>query len=197
LSTGFITYSFNYIILRNIGAYGIAAFSVIMYINNLVISTMIAVNQAMQPLVSYYNGKKNLKKTQSLLIFSLTTAVIWGLIFFVSSQLFTDQLVSLFILPSNTEAYQIAVSGLRIFSFSFLLIGVNVILSGYFTALRFTRKATIVSMSRGYIFIALSLIILPTYFGDIGIWGSAIISEILTLGIALSLYLSYAKAKVK
>lgn len=197
LSAGFTIFIFNFVILRYIGDNGLAAFSVIMYINNLVIMTMIAVNQAMQPLVSYYNGRNEIEKIQKLLHLSLKTAIFWGLFFFISSQFFTERLVSFFILPSNVEIFEIALSGLRIFSFGFLLTGVSIVLSGYFTALKSTRIAAAISVLRGYLFITVALIILPNILGTLGIWVSPLINEILTLSVAVFLYLSSTKNTMK
>lgn len=193
LSAGFITFIFNFMILRYIGDNGVAAFSVIMYVNNLVIMTMIAVNQAMQPLVSYYNGKKEVDKIQKLLGLSLKTAVLWSGFFFICSQVFTKRLVSFFILPSNTEVFEISVFGLKAFSISFLFVGINIVLSGYFTALKSTKKATILSMLRGYIFITIAIFIMPSILGDVGIWSSTLVNEVLTLSVAVFLYLYKAR----
>lgn len=193
LSAGFITFIFNFMILRYIGDNGVAAFSVIMYVNNLVIMTMIAVNQAMQPLVSYYNGKKEVDKIQKLLGLSLKTAVLWSGFFFICSQVFTKRLVSFFILPSNTEVFEISVFGLKAFSISFLFVGINIVLSGYFTALKSTKKATILSMLRGYIFITIAIFIMPNILGDVGIWSSTLVNEVLTLSVAVFLYLYKAR----
>ncbi len=188
LSAGFTTFVFNFAILKYIGPYGIAAFGVIMYINNLVLMTMIGINQGMQPLISYYNGKGDDKNISKLLSLSLKTSVGFAILFFVSSQLFTQELVSLFIEPSNIEAFQISLEGLKIFSFGFLVCGFNIIFSGYFTALKETNKATTISMLRGYILISLSLFVLPMLLDDFGIWVSPFIYEIVTLGITLTIY---------
>lgn len=197
LSAGFTTFIFNFVILRYIGDYGLAAFSVIMYVNNLVIMTMIAVNQAMQPLVSYYNGRKEVGKIKKLLNLSLKTSLFWGVFFFLSSQFFGEKLVSLFILPSNVEVFEIALSGLKIFSFGFLLTGVNIVLSGYFTALKSTRKATAISTLRGYLFITVALVVLPRFLGTLGIWASPLVNELFTLGVTALIYLPSAKSTIK
>lgn len=188
LSAGFTTFVFNYVILRHIGPEGIAAFSVIMYLNNLVLMSMIAVNQGMQPLISFYNGREDQKSIKRLLALALKTSLIFGLVFFIASQLFNEQLVSLFLKASNKEAFQISLKGLKIFSFGFLVCGLNIVFSGYFTALKETKKATIISSLRGYILICIVLFILPNIFGDVGIWIAPLVYEALTLFITLTIY---------
>ncbi|WP_053957201.1 MATE family efflux transporter [Inediibacterium massiliense] len=191
LSAGFTTFIFNFFILKHIGPSGISGFGVIMYINNLVLMTMIGINQGIQPLISYYDGKGEYKNIQTLLHLALKTAIVFALIFFVSSQFLTDQLVSFFINPSDVTEFKISVYGLKIFSIGFLICGFPIILSGYFTALKLIQKATIISILRGYLLITLTLFLLPMVLQDLGIWIAPFVYEALTLGIAIYLYLDH------
>ncbi|HSH36682.1 MATE family efflux transporter [Schnuerera sp.] len=191
LSAGFTTFVFNFAISKHIGTYGLAAFGVIMYLNNLVLMTMVGINQGMQPLISYYNGEGNHKNIENLLTLALKTSLAFSVLFFGISQGFTKQLVSLFINPSNKQAFLLAIKGLKIFSFGFLICGFNIILSGYFTALKETTKGTIISTLRGYILITLTLLILPNIWGNIGIWISSLVCEVLTLAIAFTIYIRF------
>ncbi|SNS31065.1 putative efflux protein, MATE family [Anaerovirgula multivorans] len=188
LSTGFTTFAFNFVVIKYIGSYGLAAFSIIMYLNNLVLMTMIGVNQGMQPLISFYNGKNDYKSIKKLLQLALKTSLVFGLLFFVSSQLFTEQLVSLFIDTANKQALKISLVGLKIFSFGFLICGFNIIFSGYFTALKETKKATIISSLRGYILMCIVLFILPAAWGNFGIWVAPLFYEALSLSVTLVIY---------
>ncbi len=188
LSAGFTTFVFNFAISKHIGTYGLAAFGVIMYLNNLVLMTMVGINQGMQPLISYYNGKGNYKNIDYLLDLALKTSISFAVLFFGISQLFPKQLVSFFIEPSNRNAFLLSIKGLKIFSFGFLICGFNIILSGYFTALKETTKGTVISTLRGYVLITLILFILPNIWGNFGIWISSLVCEALTLTVALTVY---------
>lgn len=196
LSAGFTTFVFNFVILRTIGNDGIAAFGVIMYLNNLVLMTMIGINQGMQPLISYYNGQKNNEKILKLLQMSLKTATVFGLFFLIIAQIWGNELVMLFISPTNTEPFKIAVEAVRIFSFGFLVCGINIVLSGYFTALKLSVKAMIISILRGYGLITVVLLVLPNILGDTGIWIAPIVYETATLLIAIPMYLEYKTKKL-
>ena len=142
----------------------------------------------MQPLISYYNGKENYKNIDSLLALALKTSLAFAVLFFGISQLFPNQLVSLFINPSNRNTFLLAIKGLDVLGFGFLICGFNIVLAGYFTALKETVKGTVVSTLRGYILITLTLLILPNIWESFGIWISSLVCEILTLGIALTIY---------
>ncbi|QZY55180.1 MATE family efflux transporter [Crassaminicella profunda] len=185
LSTGITVYLFNYMILKHIGNRGITAFGVIMYVNNLVIMTMVAINQGMQPLVSFYHGKRDFIRIKKLLSLSFKTILLCSCLFVFVSQFFTDYLVSMFIDPSNLTVYQLSKKSLKIFSYSFMICGINILLSGYFTALKETKKASLISILRGLIVITCFIFILPHFLGSFGIWISSLLNEVFTLCISL------------
>ena len=56
LSTGLIILLFNQSILATIGDNGLVAYSIISYINTLILSTMLGISQGLQQLSSYYIG---------------------------------------------------------------------------------------------------------------------------------------------
>ncbi|TCO68722.1 MATE family efflux transporter [Marinisporobacter balticus] len=146
LSTGVTVYLFNYMILKHIGDDGIAAFGVIMYVNNLVIMTMVGINQGMQPLVSFYYGKRDFTRIKKLLSLSFKTTLLFSCLFLCICQFFTDSLVTMFIAPSNIIVYHLSKKALKIFSYSFIICGMNILLSGYFTALKEIKKAFLISI---------------------------------------------------
>ncbi|WP_353893652.1 MATE family efflux transporter [Proteinivorax hydrogeniformans] len=181
LSAGFTVFVFNFVIARAVGAEGLASFGVIMYINSLVVMTMIGINQGIQPIISFYNGKNETKPISKILSLAIKTSIGFCVMFFAISQLFTEQVVSLFIDSKNTDIYMLSVNSLRLFSFGFLLSGFNIITSGYFTALRKTKKATIISLLRGYLVVTISVFVLPFIFGELGIWLAPFFYEGITL----------------
>lgn len=187
LSAGITVFLFNYSILKYIGTDGVAAFGVIMYINNLALMTMVGINQGMQPLISFYNGREDGEKAKKILRYGLEFSMAFALLFLFVCQFFTDQLVALFIDPTNKAVFDISRNGLKVFSLSFLICGLNVILSGYFAALKQSSKATCISLLRGIIAIAAFILLLPHLWGDFGIWISPIFSEIATLSVTLLL----------
>ena len=65
------------------------------------------------------------------------------------------------------------------------MMGHVVITSGYMVALEEPRKAFVLSISRGILFVLLSLFVCTTLFKENGIWISCTVSEIFCLAIAL------------
>ncbi|MDE8081841.1 MATE family efflux transporter [Erysipelothrix rhusiopathiae] len=193
LSSGFITFVFNLGVAFYFGSNGLAAFGVLMYLTNLVTVTMIGINQGIQPLISFYHGQKQTKLMDWILNDALFISVLCGLGFFILCQTLPEVLVSGFINVENIEPFNLAVKALPIFSYGFLLSGINIVLAGYFTALERIRPAMLISMMRGYLLVALCVISLPYLFGASAIWLAPLTYELLTLVVSLILFKHYKK----
>lgn len=189
LSIGFTTFIFNFFIIRWIGPHGIAAFGVLMYLNNLVMMTMIGINQGMQPLVSYFNGKNDQDSIRSIIGLSLKTVLGFSLLFFFISQRMNEYVVRLFISPEHEQSFQLSISALKWFGFGFLLSGFNVFISGLFTALRFSKKASVISFLRGYVLVGVTLTVMTMGWGSNAIWMAPVVYEAITLVVALVMVL--------
>lgn len=83
LSTGVSAFVFNRAIVRVIGDQGLVAFSVITYVNTVIVMTMTGISQGLQPLVSFYYGKKEEKNYKTLLKYAFTAQVIISLAAFL------------------------------------------------------------------------------------------------------------------
>ena len=193
LTSGIVILLFNQTILRYIGESGIVTYSIICYVGTLVIMTMIAITQGMQPLCSYYYGKEEFKTIKKLIKMGLKAVSISSIAIFIICIVFAKEIVYIFIKDSSSPLFTYSISAFRLFSSSFLVLGFNVLVSGYFASIE-AFKATIISISRGLIFISLALFSLSFYFGDTGIWIATLISELICL--LLSSYLLLKRNKI-
>ena len=194
LTSGIIILLFNQTILKYIGEDGIITYSIICYMSTLVIMTMIAITQGMQPLCSFYYGKNDTTTIKKLIKLSLKSILISSIIIFLLSIIFTKEIVFIFIKDTSSNLYLYSISAFRIFSTSFLILGFNILISGYFASIEEPFKATIISLCRGIIFITISLFLLSFYSGDTGIWISTLVAEIVCL--IISIYLLLRRNKV-
>lgn len=194
LTSGIVILLFNQTILRYIGENGIVTYSIICYVSTLVIMTMIAITQGMQPLCSYYYGKEEFKTIKKLIKMGLKAVSISSIAIFIICIVFAKEIVYIFIKDSSSPLFTYSISAFRLFSSSFLVLGFNVLVSGYFASIEEAFKATIISISRGLIFISLALFSLSFYFGDTGIWIATLISELICL--LLSSYLLLKRNKI-
>ena len=84
--------------------------------------------------------------------------------------------------------------GLKLFSPVFLFIGLNVFLSGYFTALGNGFISALISSMRSLILVAVFILILPKLIGVAGVWMTMPLAEAVTIFIAVYLYRTYGKS---
>ena len=187
LTSGIVILLFNQSILRFIGESGVITYSIICYVNTLVIMTMIGITQGMQPLCSYYYGKEEYSTVLTLLKMSLKTIGVVSILTVIISLLFGEQIVSVFISSSDFELFDKSVLAFRTFSLSFLILGFNVLISGFCAAVEKPLNATIISLSRGLILISICLFAMIIFLGGNGIWISSIVSEVICLCISIIL----------
>jgi len=189
LSVGIVVFLFNRAILNYYGSIGLVAFGIISYINNFILMTMIGLTQGMQPIVSYLNSKGKHKKRDEIFYLTLKSALVIGLSFFLLTIIFKGTIVGFF--TTDLETSDFTLNALIIFAPSFILGGINIVFSGFFTAMEKTKEAGIIALFRGVILIPLFLKYLPAILDKESIWGTALMSEFLTVFIATFLYISY------
>lgn len=71
--------------------------------------------------------------------------------------------------------------GLLIFAPEFILMGINVIASMYFTALGKAKESALISSLRGLIILLILTFIFPAFFGITGVWIISPLTEALTM----------------
>ncbi|GCD10509.1 MATE family efflux transporter [Clostridium tagluense] len=186
VTTGIVIYVFNQVILKKLGDNGIVTYSIISYINLLVLMTMIGITQGMQPLTSFYYGKGDRPALNTLFKMSAKTIAFISILIFIIINVFTPSIVGVFMdATANAESFNYSIRALRIFSLSFILVGYNILISGYFASIAKPKYATIISISRGLVAISISLFLMTLILGETGIWLATAISEGVTLILSL------------
>lgn len=178
MSNGIVLFLYNRTILSVIGVGGVVCYTVIGYINTLVIMIISGVSQGIQPLISFHHGKKEGHICRSFYKMGLVTAVIFGVIAFAVSHLFAHGLVGMF-LKTSSPSFDMGVEALRLYAWSFLLAGYNIVTAAYFTATEHPHLSLPVSLGRGLLFPAASLALLPLIIGGRGVWLSAAAAELI------------------
>jgi len=148
---------------------------------------MIGIAQGMQPLSSYYFGAKDFKKVQALFKMGSKSIITASIIVFTVCIVFSDPIVSLFIHRSETTLFSEAIRVFKIYSISFLFLGVNVIVSAFFVSVENPIVSTIISLGRGFVIVTISLFTMIFLFGGEGIWYTTIVSELICMLISLIL----------
>jgi putative MATE family efflux protein len=180
-SAGFIIFMFNRIILVKIGEIGIITYTVIMFVNNVVLMTMSGISQGVQPLISYYYGRNDKKIYLGFLKMSVKTVAGLSLVTYVSCMIFSEQINGIFINRGNIEMFQYSVNAFRMYVSAYLIVGFNVVLVGFYAAIEKPLYSMIISTGRGLVIIAGSLFIMTELLGANGIWLSSAVAEAICL----------------
>lgn len=195
MATGVVIMAFNINIMTIIGSDGISAFSVISYVSTLVTMTMIGFSQGLQPIISFNYGAQANKRVLKLLKIGTFIVFSLGIFFFLLINIFADELVSIFI-KENKALFLLTKEAIIYYSFTYILMGINIIISSYFTAIENAFISSILSVLRDLIFINILLLLLPEIFNTKGIWLSAPINEAIMLLISTLFFLSNRCEKI-
>lgn len=177
LSNGLVIFLFNHTILRYIGEQALPAYTIISYVNTLVLMTMTGTAQGMQPLVSFSLGAGRRRDCHRLLKYGLAAAALFAGLSFALGELGAPLMVGAF-LDRSSAVFAYSVSALRMYGWSFLVVGFNVVFAAFFTAVERPGPAFAISISRSLVLLAVSLLTLPVLLGDRGIWYSTLASEL-------------------
>ena len=192
LVTGIITMMFNWTMLRYVGENGVAAVTIIMYVLMFASALYTGYSYGVAPMTSYYYGEQNHEKMKKLVTTSLKVIAGISLVTVAASFLLTKPLVSIFARPDN-PVYGLAVTGNRICTIALLFIGFNIFASGMFTALSNGVVSAVLAFSRSFVFMLITMIVLPLFFGVNGVWLATPAAELMALVLSGAMLLKYRK----
>ena len=192
LVTGIITMLFNWTMLTFAGEDGVAAVTIIMYVLMFASSLYTGYSYGAAPMLSYYYGEQNYTKLKKLVAVSLKVIAEISLVTAAVSFLLTRPLVSVFASPDN-PVYDLAVTGNRICSAALLFIGFNIFASGLFTALSNGVVSAVLAFSRSFVFMMITMIVLPRIMGVNGIWLATPAAELMALALSAFMFSKYRK----
>lgn len=184
ISGAITTYLYNIVMLRFLGEAGVAAITIVLYVQFLLVAAHLGFTSGVAPRISYNYGKNNKEELKNIIKHSLVFIGILSLASFVISMVMAPTLVGIFT-PKSNEVYDIALYGFRLFSIAFICCGINIFTSGMFTAFSNGKVSAIVSVLRTLIFVVVGLIALPLMLGVNGVWLVVPFAEITTSIVAI------------
>ena len=192
LVPGIITMMFNWTMLHYIGENGVAAVTIIMYVLMFASSLYTGYSYGVAPMLSFYHGEQNHEKLKKLVGMSLKVIAAISVLTVGASFLLTRPLVSVFARPDH-PVYDLAVAGNRICTIALLFIGFNIFASGMFTALSNGIISAVLAFSRSFVFMLVTMLVLPLLFGVTGIWFATPAAELMALVLSAFMFLKYRR----
>ena len=196
ISMSIMSIVFNLFLLKYGGTTGVAAFSVIMYVDSVIGMLVFGMADSLQPAISYCYGAGLMGKVKAMF-----RRVILGAIVLSSASLlfmmFLGQYVApLFVKPEDTELLAVSIIGMKLFSLSYLTGWVDMCFSSYFTALERPARSMLTSFFGTLVFPIAALFALTPMLKLSGVWLSAFASCTVSAIFTVILYFTM-KTKVK
>ena len=200
LVTGIITMMFNWTMLHYVGEDGVAAVTIIMYVLMFASSLYTGYSYGVAPMLSFYYGESSLNegniqthdKLRKLVALSMKVIAVISMVTVAASFMLTRPLVSVFARPDN-PVYDLAVTGNRICTVALFFIGFNIFASGMFTALSNGIVSAVLAFSRSFVFMLITMIVLPLILGVNGIWLATPAAELMALALSVFMFLKYRR----
>jgi putative MATE family efflux protein len=156
------------ILNKSLGTYGgdvaISGMGVINSITMLILMPIFGINQGSQPIIGYNYGAKRFDRVKETLKLAIAAATVIVVIGFIGTQLFPEQLISLFN-SKDKELISFGARALRIFLIFLPIIGFQIVSANYFQAVGKPKQAMFLSLSRQVVILIPALLILPKFFG--------------------------------
>ena len=193
IAGGMTTMVLNFLILGLSGSIGVAAYGVVANVAIVATAIFSGISQGSQPLVSYHYGKEDHTGCQKLLRYALTTVCIFAPALFLLVFFFAPQIVRAYLSHAGDTLIEYSIGAFRRYSVSYLLLGFNIVIGGFMTAIECPVPAISISVGRGLALQSAVLLLLAAIFGGDAVWYTPIFSEALCLVMSLLFLRSYRR----
>ncbi len=183
---------YNLQLMKYIGAAGVSAYGIIMYLGFILCAVFIGYNMGISQVIAFNFGAGNKAELKSLLHHSLVLISIGGIVMTLAAEVFAPLIAKCFV-SYDAALCELSTHAMRIYMLSTLICGFNMFTSAWFTALNNGIVSAVAAFVRTLVFELASVFILPAIVGIEGIWMSVNVAEILALVLSLSLIFGFRK----
>ena len=185
ISASVVSMIYNFQLMKFAGEDGVAAYGVLMYVQFVFIALFIGYAIGSAPIVGYHYGATNHSELKNMLKKSIIIMSISGVIMTLLAQALALPIAKVFV-GYDEGLFDMTVHAFRVFSFSFILAGINIFASSFFTALNNGAVSAAISFLRTLIFQSTAVIVLPMIWELDGIWLSITVAEVFALIISVT-----------
>ncbi len=192
VSMSIVNILYNFQLMKFAGENGIAAYGVIMYAGFIFAAAFIGYSIGCAPVIGYHYGAGNNSELKNMFRKSIMIVSVTGTAMVILAEALANPLSSLFV-GYDKALFDMTAHGFRIYSLSFLIFGISIFGSAFFTALNDGAVSAAISFLRTLVFQAVMIIILPAVFGLEGVWFALVAAELLALAVTVSLFAAMRK----
>ena len=186
ISISLVNMLYNFQLMNFAKEDGVAAYGVIMYVNFIFVAVFLGYAIGTAPIIGYHYGAGNKDEMKNVYRKSIGFNVVAGILMCIVAILLAAPLAKLFV-GYDPTLYEMTKWGFTVYSISFVVMGLNIYGSSFFTALGNGLVSALLSFLRTLLFQVVALLVLPIFWGLNGIWFSIVAAE----GVALILTLIF------
>lgn len=191
---GVVTWLFNRTIVVYLHEIGISAATIVLYARFMLSSVLSGYSSGVAPVISFNNGRKDLKQLRFLFNTSLKVVLVGSALVCLASVVLRDAIVSLFA-SGEPELAELARHGIFLFAFSYLFSGVNTFSATLFSALNKGKLSAIMACMNTFVFLVAAMFLLPRLgLGADGVWLAVPAAEFLSLCLSVTLLIKNRKS---
>jgi putative efflux protein, MATE family len=175
----------NNLIVRYGGDKGVAVMGIATSLVNLMLMPIIGVNTGIQPIIGFNYGAGLYARARRTL--RLSIAAVCGIcaLAYALFWAFSSQLIGLFV-PGEGEVIALGVKGLRIYLASMPIVGIVMLGTGYFQAIKKPIPALVPNLVRQLALLVPLYIVLPLFLGLSGVWMAGPITDAASVIVTLA-----------
>ncbi len=184
VSISLVNMLYNMQLLRYVGEDGLAAYGVVQYLAFVFLATFFGYSIGSAPIISYHFGAQNTSELKNLLKKSLVIMIGIGAVMTALCEGLARPLSMIFV-SYDRALLDMTTLAMRIFGVSFILSGISIFSSSFFTALNNGLVSAIISFMRTLVFQIFAIMVMPLLFGLNGIWTAVIVAEGLSVIVSI------------
>lgn len=185
ISTSLVNMLYNYQLMRYAGTDGVVTYGIIMYVGFIFSGTYLGYSIGSAPIISYHYGARNTDELKNLFKKSLRLLIVSSVVMTACAELLSKLLASIFV-SYDVALLDMTTTAIRLFALSYLIGGINIFASSFFTALNDGFVSAVISFLRTLVFQIMTIFILPLLLGLNGIWLSVVVAEVLSLFVSIA-----------
>ena len=184
MSMSLVNILYNMQLMKYIGTNGVVAYGIIMYVGFIFVGTYMGYAVGSAPVISYHYGAGNKDELKNLFKRSLTIIIVSSFFMTFIAEIIAGYLAGIFVSYDN-NLLELTTEAIRIYAVSYLISGVNIFASSFFTALNNGVVSAVISFMRMFVFQIVMILLLPVVLGISGIWTAVIAAEVLSVVISV------------
>ena len=192
ISLSLVNMLYNIQLMKYIGANGVVAYGIIMYVGFIFIGTYLGYSIGTAPIIGYNYGAENKEELKNIFKKSLRLIGIISIVMTILAEILAKPLASIFV-SYDKQLLEMTTTAIRLYAISYIISAFNIFSSSLFTALNNGLVSAIISFLRTLVFQTMAILIFPVIWGINGIWLAIVFAEIMAVIVSVTFLIKNRK----